>query len=331
MHGLTSIPGIRVGHDTLDSRPTGCTVVLCESGAVAGCDIRGGAPGTRETDLLAPTRMVPHIHAVCLAGGSAYGLDAASGVMRYLEEQGVGFDAHYAKVPIVPAAVLFDLPVGNASIRPDAASGYRAAQAATTEPVQEGSIGAGAGATVGKLLGFGRGMKGGVGSASIELSDGLIVAALAVVNAEGDVICPSGDVLAGVRTSEDGHQLADARKLLREGISGVSWGRASGAPENTTLAVVATNARLTKAEATVVAQMAHDGFARSIVPSHGPNDGDAIFALATGSLGRAPPVAVVGALAADLCAEAVRRAVSGATGVPGFPSVADLGRHRSVA
>jgi L-aminopeptidase/D-esterase-like protein len=320
--GLTAVAGIRVGHDTLTSRPTGCTVILCEAGCVAGCDIRGGAPGTRETDLLAPTKTVNAIHGICLAGGSAFGLDAASGVMRYLEERGVGFDATCARVPIVPSAVLFDLPVGDAKIRPDAESGYRAAQAATTEPVQEGCVGAGAGATVGKVNGFGSGMKGGVGSASIELPDGLIVAALVVVNAEGDVVGPSGDVIAGVRT-EDGQALADARKLLRAGIAGVSWGR-SGSQENTTLAVVATNAPLTKSEATVVAQMAHDGFARAIVPSHGPNDGDATFALATGALGRPVPITIVGALAAELCAEAIVRAVRSATGVPGFPSAHDL-------
>lgn len=320
--GLTAITGIKVGHDTLNTRSTGTTVILCEAGAVAGCDIRGGAPGTRETDLLAPTRTVSSVHAICLAGGSAYGLDAASGVMRYLEERGAGFDTTYAKVPIVPAAVIFDLPVGDAKIRPDAESGYRAAQAATTEAVQEGNVGAGAGATVGKISGFERGMKGGVGSASTQLSDGLSVAALVVVNAEGDVVSPTGEVLAGVR-SEDGRTLADARKVLRAGVAGADW-RRSGAQQNTTLAVVATNAQLSKAEASVVAQMAHDGFARSIVPSHGPNDGDAIFALATGSLGRPAQVAIVGALAAELCAEAVVRAVRAATGVPGFPAAGEL-------
>ena len=276
--GLTAVAGLKVGHHTLAARPTGCTVVLAEAGAVAGVDVRGGAPGTRETDLLDPAKTVQRVHAIVLAGGSAFGLDAAGGVVRYLSERGIGYDTGVAKVPIVPAAILFDLSVGgDPAIRPTADCGYRAAAGADASPVAEGNVGAGAGATVGKLGGAGRAMKGGVGSAAITVPGGLVVAALAAVNAVGDVIDPAtGRVVAGVRTP-DGERLADARTLLRAGGGGGGRRR-----ENTTLGVVATNAGLSQAEATTVAQMAHDGFARAIVPSHTPNDGDAIFALATG-------------------------------------------------
>jgi L-aminopeptidase/D-esterase-like protein len=320
--GLTAVEGVRVGHDTLAARPTGCTVVLVERGAVAGVDVRGSAPGTRETDLLNPINTVEQVHAIVLAGGSAFGLDAASGVMRFLEERGIGFDAGVAKVPIVPAAVLFDLGVGSdPKIRPTADCGYRAAAAASSGPVAEGNVGAGAGATVGKLAGRDRAMKGGVGSAAIILPDGLIVAALVVVNSAGDVIDPSdGQVVAGTRTA-DGRGLADVRRLLRAGL--VAPG---GFGENTTLGVVATNARLTKAQATKVAQMAHDGLARAISPVHTPVDGDTIFALATGSRTEPAHLLVVGALAADAAEEAVVRAVRAATGIPGYPAARELGK-----
>lgn len=322
--GLTAVSGLKVGHVTLAERPTGCTVILAEHGAVAGVDVRGAAPGTRETDLLDPVNMVPMVHAIVLAGGSAFGLDAASGVMRWLEEHDIGFDVRVAKVPIVPAAILFDLGVGNAKIRPTADCGYRAAAAATIGPVAEGDVGAGAGATVGKLLGAGRAMKGGIGTASITLPDGLVVSALVAVNAVGDVIDPAtGAVVAGVRTA-DGKGLADARKLLRAGTL-----RADGRPgENTTIGVVATNARLAKAQATKVAQMAHDGFARAIAPVHTMNDGDTIFSLATGTLSRDGDVTIIGALAADVMAEAIVRAVRASKGAPGFPAVRDLGSTR---
>ena len=318
--GLTAVAGVEVGHHTLAARPTGCTVVLTEAGAVAGVDVRGGAPGTRETDLLDPAKSVQRVHAIVLAGGSAFGLDAAGGVVRYLSERDIGYDTRIARVPIVPAAILFDLGVGgDPAIRPTADCGYRAAAAATAGPVAEGNVGAGAGATVGKLGGAGRAMKGGVGSAAITLPGGLVVAALAAVNAVGDVVDPAtGRVVAGVRTP-DGERLADARTLLREGTAG------GGRPrENTTLGVVATNAALTQAEATAVAQMAHDGFARAIVPSHTPSDGDAIFALATGRLDEPVGVGVVGALAAEAMAEAVVRAVRAAAGIPGYPAARDL-------
>ena len=317
--GLTAVAGVEVGHHTLAARPTGCTVVLVEAGAVAGVDVRGGAPGTRETDLLDPAKTVQRVHAVVLAGGSAFGLDAAGGVVRYLSERGVGYDAGVARVPIVPAAILFDLGVGDPAIRPGADCGYRAAAAAGAGPVAEGNVGAGAGATVGKLAGPGRAMKGGVGSAAVATPGGLVVAALAAVNAVGDVVDPAtGRVVAGVRTA-DGERLADARTLLRAG-GGVGGGRR----ENTTLGVVATNAALSQAQATTVARMAHDGLARAIVPSHTPSDGDAIFALATGRRGEPARVGTVGALAAEVMAEAVLRAVRAADGIPGYPAARDL-------
>ena len=320
--GLTAVDGIKVGHETLAARPTGCTVVLVEHGAVAGVDVRGSAPGTRETDLLNPVNTVEQVHAILLTGGSAFGLDAAAGVMRFLEERGVGFDTGVARVPIVPAAVLFDLGVGgDPKIRPGADCGYRAAAAASSGPVPEGNVGAGAGATVGKLGGRDRAMKSGIGSAAIALPDGLIVAALVAVNAAGDVIDPlTGQVVAGTRT-EDGRGLADIRRLLRSGL--VRPGRPG---ENTTLGVVATNATLTKAQATKVAQMAHDGLARAVSPVHTPIDGDTIFALATGARAEPANVLTIGALAADAMSEAVVRAVRAATGIPGYPAARDLGK-----
>lgn len=318
--GLTDVDGVKVGHHTLAERPTGCTVVLVEQGAVAGVDVRGTAPGTRETDLLRPVDMVQQVHAVVLSGGSAYGLDTAGGVMRFLESRGRGFDARVARVPIVPAAILFDLGVGSdPKVRPTADCGYRAAASASNGPVAEGDVGAGAGATVGKIAGLGRAMKAGVGSASLRLPDGLVVAALVVVNAVGDVIDPAnGRVVAGVR-SADGRTLADARILIRSGaMAKLEIG------EHTTLGVVATNARLTKAEATKVAQMAHDGFARALAPAHTPWDGDVIFSLATGALEKSADLLTVGALAADVMAEAIVRAARESAGLPGLPSARSL-------
>jgi len=318
--GLTLVPGIKVGHFTLEERPTGCTVILTEGGAVAGADVRGGAPGTREIDLLSPVATVEKVHAVVLSGGSAFGLDAASGAVRFLEERGIGFDVGIAKVPIVPAAILFDLGVGGrADVRPDASCGYNAARAASDGPVREGSVGAGAGATVGKMGGPKRAMKGGIGTASIELPNGLVVGALIAVNAVGDVVDPAtGEVVAGVRT-EDGRGFADARKLLR--LSDPRGGRPG---ENTTIGVVATNARLTKAQATKVAQMAHDGLARAIYPAHTPADGDTLFALALESWEGDVNLAVLGALAADATAEAILSAVRSAESAAGFPAARDL-------
>ncbi|MDT8437065.1 MAG: P1 family peptidase, partial [Gemmatimonadota bacterium] len=255
-----------------------------------------------------------------LSGGSAFGLDAAAGVSRWLEERGVGFPVGEIRVPIVAGAILFDLGVGDPRVRPDAACGYAAADAAGPGPVAEGSVGAGAGATVGKLRGLGRATKGGIGTAAIERRDGLVVAALIAVNALGDVIDPTTDrVVAGVRTP-DGAGFADARRLVREGPGNDG----SAPPANTVIGVVATNARLTKAEATRVARMAQDGLARTIAPAHTPWDGDTIFTLATGTLTADPDLTAVGALAADAVAEAILRAVRAATGVEGIPAAAEL-------
>jgi L-aminopeptidase/D-esterase-like protein len=326
---LTDIPGVKVGHYTLTARPTGCTVVLVERGAVAGVDVRGAAPGTRETDLLNPVNSVQQIHGIVLAGGSAFGLDAATGVMRYLDEKNVGFKFDLWKdtvgtinIPIVPAAILIDLGVGgNPKVRPDADCGYRAATTAASGPVAEGNVGAGAGATIGKLTGAARAMKGGLGTASATLADGVIVAALVAVNAIGDVIDPAtGRVVAGVRTA-DGRGLADARKLLRSGDT-----TRPSIGGNTTIGVVATNAALSKAQATKVAQMAHDGYARTIVPVHTPADGDTIFAIATGEKPGEPNLMRIGAVAADVMSEAILRAVRQATGIPGYPAARDLAR-----
>jgi L-aminopeptidase/D-esterase-like protein len=318
--GLTAVAGLKVGQITLKQRPTGCTVVIAEKGATAGVDVRGSAPGTRETDLLDPTATVDQVHAIVLAGGSAFGLDAASGVVRALEQRGIGFKFGGAVVPIVPAAILFDLGVGDGAIRPGADCGYAAVQAATDGAIAEGNVGAGAGATIGKMAGRGRAMKGGLGTASIALPDGLVVAALVAVNARGDVVDPStGKTVAGMRT-EDGKGLADVRAWLRTPRKP----SAAEPLQHTTIGVVATNAALTKTQATKVAQMAHDGFARAIVPAHTTGDGDAIFALATGTRAGAADVDVIGALAADAMAEAILRAVRAATGIPGYPAARDL-------
>ena len=322
-HTLTAIPGLRVGHWTNLEGGTGCTVVLCPQGAVAGVDVRGGAPGTRETQLLSPTCAIERVHAVLIGGGSAYGLAAADGVMRWLEERGYGFDVGIAKVPIVPAAILFDLPVLRADRRPDAAAGYAACEAASDAPVAQGNIGAGAGATCGKALGFGLATKAGLGSAAIPLEGGLIVAALAAVNAFGDVIDPrTGRILAGAR-QPDGRGFADTMAYLRaaDPLSLAQLAEQQRG-QNTTLAVVATNAALTKAQATKVAQMAHNGLARTIRPIHTMLDGDTIFALSLGSL-RAD-VSLLGELAAEVVAQAVVNAVMAADPLGDLPCARDF-------
>jgi len=319
---LTAVPGIKVGHHTLAERPTGCTAILVEAGAAAGVDVRGAAPASAETDLLKPVNLVQQVYAISLSGGSAFGLDSRTGIMRYLDDKNIGFKtATSINVPIVPAASLFDLNVGaNPKIRPTADCGYRAAQAASTNPVTEGNVGAGAGATVGKSAGANRAMKGGIGSAAIQMPDGLIVAALVAINPAGDIIDPAtGKVVAGVRTP-DGKSLADARALLTSG----ALRQPARIGENTTLAVVATNATLTKTQATKVAEMAHDGFARAIYPSHTMGDGDTIFALATGAQTGSADVSRVGALAAQVVADAIVRAARQATGIPGYPAARDI-------
>lgn len=322
---ITDVAGIKVGHFTDSRRPTGVTVILTEEGATAGVDVRGSAPGTRETDLLEPQNLVQQVHAIMLGGGSAYGLDAATGVMRWLEEHNFGFPTGPAKVPIVPAAILYDLAVGDAKIRPDATAGYKACQAASTKAPAEGNVGAGAGATVGKLFGGNRAMKGGLGTASIKLTDKqtkatLTVGALVAVNAVGDVIDPTtGKVLAGARTADGKAIMGTLPAILKgEPLSALLGGTA------TTIGVVATDAKLDKAQCAKVAQMAHDGLARTINPSHTMYDGDTLFALATGRSGQAGNVTLIGALAAEALAQAVLRAVRAAKGITGVPSLSDL-------
>jgi L-aminopeptidase/D-esterase-like protein len=322
--GLTAVEGIRVGHHTLSERPTGCTVVVVAGeGAVGGYSQRGGAPGTRDADLLNPLNSVERVNAVFLSGGSAYGLAVGDGVSRFLEEKKVGYKIAGTVVPIVPGAILMDLGFGGSTtIRPNADCGYRAASSATDGPVAEGNIGAGAGSTVGKLGGPGRAMKAGVGSASITLPNGLVVGALVAVNAVGDIIDPAtGAVVAGVRT-EDGKRLADARALMRA-PRGSTNAPAPGA--NTTIAIVATNARLTKVEVSRVALMADDGLARAINPAHTPADGDTVFALATGAWQGQADVTTIGALAAEALSEAIVRAATQATASNGLPAARDLG------
>ena len=302
---LTAISGLRVGHDQDLRRPTGCTVVLCPQGAVAGVDVRGAAPGTRETDLLSPGNTVQQVHGIALCGGSAFGLDAASGVMRWLEEKGHGLSVGPVKIPIVPAAVIFDLWVGDARIRPDAMSGYRACEAASDAPVAQGNEGAGAGATVGKVFGPQRAMKGGVGSAAIQVGE-VIVAALVVCNALGDVVDPrSGRLVAGARLDADSLQLINIVEAQLRGESA----RSLTVGSNTTIGVVATNASLNKAQAQRLAQLGHDGLAHSIRPVHTPLDGDTLFGLATGEIPGPPDMMLLSTLAAEVTARATLRAV----------------------
>ncbi len=317
---ITDVAGLAVGHFTHTARATGCTVVLCPQGAVCGVDVRGGAPGTRETDLLRPENTVDRVHAVLLAGGSAFGLDAAGGVMRWLEERGHGFAVGAVRVPIVPAAVIFDLWHGDTSIRPDAAAGFAACEAASAQPPAQGSVGAGAGATLGKLYGIERAMAGGIGTASLTAA-GVTVAALMVVNATGDVVDPSdGALIAGARKSATSLHLMHSTEALLRGELPESL-RAGGA---TTIGVVATDACLDKAQCTQLASMAHDGLARTLLPAHTPFDGDTLFALATGANTQAPSPALLGMLAAEVTARAVLTAVRHAHPRPGVPASRDL-------
>jgi L-aminopeptidase/D-esterase-like protein len=317
---ITDVEGIKVGHFTESRRPTGCTVVLYERGAVAGVDVRGSAPGTRETDLLKPTNLVDKVNAIVLSGGSAFGLDSATGVMRYLEEHDAGFATAGGKVPIVPAAILYDLNVGDGKIRPNADAGYKACTNAKSGPVEEGSFGAGAGATIGKI-GGGKPMKGGIGTSSIKLPNGLVVGAIVAVNCVGDVIDPkTGKIVAGARTA-DGKAFLNIIGAFRSG-RGITQNTTPG--QNTTIGVIATNARFDKTQMTKIAEMAHDGMARAINPTHTPSDGDTLFALSTGTSTVTPNLTAIGALAAEAVSEAILRAVMKAKSVPGFPSYGEI-------
>ncbi len=308
---LTAVPGIRVGHATNLDAITGCTAVLCPPNTIGGVDVRGGAPGTRETALLDPLRNVQTVNAIMLSGGSAYGLATADGAMRFLEEHGIGYTTGTGHlVPIVPAAILFDLAIGRADVRPDAAMGYAACAAASADPVEQGSVGAGTGCRIGAMMGNELATKGGIGSASIDLGDGLIVAALVAVNAVGDVVGEDGQIIGGLRLPEGGFVgVLNALRLLPRPLPSA---------QNTVIGVVATNARLTKVQVNKVAQMAHDGLARAVLPSHTMYDGDTIFALATGEI--AADVNLIGAYGAEATAAAIRRGVRAATALGGVRS-----------
>lgn len=314
---ITDVPGVKVGNKEDKTALTGCTAILFEQGAVAGVDVRGSAPGTRETDLLNPINLVEKVHAICLCGGSAFGLDAASGVMQFLEEQEIGLDVGVAKVPIVPAAVLFDLAHGDPKVRPDKKMGYEAASEATNGRFDVGNAGAGCGATVGKLAGGEFCMKGGLGSASLRLDNGVVIGAIVAVNPAGDVRNPAtGKILAGPYLKETG-ELLDSLKVLEK-----KYQPTIPIGTNTTIGVVACNAELTKAEATKVAQMAQDAYARTIYPSHTLFDGDTVFAIGTG--GVRMPIDVIGALAAKVMEMAILNAVKSAESVAGIISYKDL-------
>jgi len=327
-NSITGLPGIEVGQAQDDEALTGCTVILCRKGAVGGVDVRGSVPGTRETDLLDPVNLVDKVHAVVLAGGSAFGLEAASGVMKYLAEQKIGFGFGESRVPIVPAAVLFDLGLGKPGRHPDLEMGYAAAAAANAGPVVEGNIGAGTGATVGKIFGMGGAMKSGLGSACLEVGAGVLVGAIVAVNAFGDVLDPaSGQIIAGARPAKLGPmkmggtgQFADTLKVMQTLAGRTILRLATGG--NTVIAVVATNAKFDKAQTTKVAQMAQDGLARTVRPAHTMLDGDTVFALATGA--KKADVSNVGAFAAEALAIAIVRAVRAARPAGGLPAVNNI-------
>jgi len=323
---LTDVEGLLVGHFTSAERPTGCTVITAMQPFAAGVDVRGGAPGTRETDLLKAENLVTEVNALFLSGGSAFGLDTATGISRFLEEQGRGFRVGKTRVPIVCGAILFDLGLGDPKIRPDAQAGYDAARAASASPVVEGNVGAGAGATIGKMLGHRHAMRGGLGSWSLTRADGLQVGALVAVNAVGDIVDPAtGRIVAGARKA-DGSGFADSMMLMRQGS-----GPFAAEGNNTVIGVVATNAKFEKAQCNKIAQMAHDALARCIYPSHMPSDGDAIFAVSTGRFspaGKPIDVGMVGALAADMLARAILRGIDKAETWGAFPASRDFPRGR---
>ena len=324
-NAITDVPGVEVGQAQDETALTGCTVILCRKGAVGGVDVRGSAPGTRETDLLDPINLVDKVHAIVLAGGSAFGLDAATGVMKYLSEQNIGYGLGATRVPIVPAAILFDLGIGKIKRHPDAEMGYIAVSAAKSGPILEGNIGAGTGATVGKIFGMSGAMKSGLGSASIVIGGSIVVGAIVAVNAFGDVLDPlTGQIIAGARPTKIGplklggsNQFADTLKVMGTMTGRTILSLATGG--NTVIGVVATNAKLDKSQATKVAQMSHDGLARVIRPAHTMLDGDTIFALSTGQ--KKADVSSVGAYAAEALELAIISALKAATPAGGLPAI----------
>ena len=325
--GITDVTGISVGHYTDLDAATGCTVVLCEAGAVGGVDVRGSAPGTRETDLLRPMNLVSEVHVVLLSGGSAFGLDAASGVMRYLEDEGVGIVFGGSRIPIVPTAILFDLGVITNQVRPGPREGYMACQNASPGPVDEGSVGAGTGATVSGILGMERAVKGGIGTASLDLGQGLVVGAIVAVNAVGSVFdADTGNLVAGPR-SEDGATMVNSMALM---TSPEFTGSEQPPSSNTTIGVVATNARLSKEQTNKLASVAHDGLAMAVRPAHTMSDGDTMFALATSALDQPANMNRLCAASALCVSRAILRGVQKADGIGGIPSVKEIAEHGNV-
>lgn len=317
-NSVTAIPGIKVGHYTDKAAATGCTVILFPPRTVGAVDVRGGAPGTRETDALAAHNMVEEVTAVVLSGGSAFGLSAADGVMRWHRERGLGYQSRAgAVVPIVPAAILYDLGVGDSDVFPDASAGYQACENASDDPVESGCVGAGTGAKVGAIMGMERASKGGLGSAAIDLGGGVVVAALMAVNALGNVLDERGQILAGLRSAEGG----GFDSILETWAALANMTSAPSANENTVIGLVATNASLNKVQAQKVAQMAHDGIARAVNPAHTMYDGDTIFALATGEVPAEP--SLIGGYAAEAVAAAIRDAVRSATSLAGIRAIGD--------
>lgn len=312
---ILDVKGIKVGQVENEDGLTGCTVVICEDGAVCGVDVRGSAPGTRETDLLDPINMVQKVHAVVLSGGSAFGLESTCGVSRYLEEKNIGFDVGVAKVPIVAGAVLFDLGVGDSKCRPDIEMGYKACQKANSTELKQGNFGAGCGATVGKIKGSNYCTKGGIGSYSIKLENGLVVAALVAVNAFGDVY-EDGKVIAGV-LNDDKDGFLNTYELMKQGVNKGGFNI-----DNTTIGIVATNANLTKAQCKKISQMSHNGYAKAIFPIHTPHDGDTIFTIATGEI--EADITLLGSLATEVVEKSIINGIKNAKSINNIPSFNEI-------
>ncbi|MBC6696346.1 P1 family peptidase [Terrisporobacter mayombei] len=319
-NNILDVKGLKVGQAQDNEALTGCTVVICEEGATCGVDVRGSAPGTRETDLLDPINMVQKVHAVVLSGGSAFGLESTCGVSKYLEEKNIGFDSGVCKVPIVTGAVLFDLVVGDHKVRPDKEMGYKACLQASETELKQGNYGAGCGATVGKIKGPEYLMKGGIGSHSIKLDNGIVVAALIAVNAFGDIY-EDGKVIAGV-LNDDKTQLLNTYEIMKKGFI-----KGGFSINNTTIGIVATNANLTKAQCKKISQMAHDGYAKSIFPIHTPHDGDTIFTMATGEVDVDNDVTLLGSLATEVVQESIIKAIKNAQSVKNIISYNELNKN----
>ena len=316
-NNILDVKGLKVGQVEDEKALTGCTVVICENGATCGVDVRGSAPGTRETDLLDPINSVQKVHAVVLSGGSAFGLESTCGVSRYLEEKNIGFDVGVCKVPIVTGAVLFDLAVGDYKVRPDKEMGYKACLNASETELKQGNYGAGCGATVGKVKGLDYVTKGGIGSYYIKLDNGIVVSALIAVNAFGDVY-EDGQVIAGV-LSDDKNELLNTYEMMKQGVM-----KGGFSIDNTTIGVVATNAKLTKAQCKKISQMSHDGYAKAIFPIHTPHDGDTIFTMSTGEIEVEADLTLLGSLATEVVEKSIINAIKNAKSIQNIVSYKEL-------